>query len=161
MADARFEDGDDGPLRLLVQGAEDMQIVSSLVQDAVFPITEMRYDRKARRFALLLNRFRWEDKEAAEVSKRPYERVRSLLVIEDVLAVRSQGIDRTDKDMILSLLELRFLPAQDGTGQLELILAGDGAVSLSVEAVDLRLEDVTRPYLAPSRKAPDHSADQG
>ena len=56
MADARFEDGEDGPLRLIARGAEDVVILSSLLQDAVFPMSEMRYDRKARRFALRAGR---------------------------------------------------------------------------------------------------------
>lgn len=156
MADARFEDGDEAPLRLLAFEAADVPVMAALVQDAVFPITEMRYDAKARRFALLLNRFRWEDRAAAEAAKRPYERVRSLLVIEDVLRLRSNGIDRTDRDTVLSLLTLDFAPGPDGTGTLTLTLAGDGAVAVDVEAVSLRLEDVTRPYAAPSRKVPDH-----
>lgn len=156
MADARFEDADEGPLRLIAHAAEDLQVVSSLVQDAVLPITEMRYDRKARRFVLLLNRFRWEDKAAAEVSKRDYERVRSLLVVEDVLSVKSYGIDRNDKDMVLSLLSVGFTAGEEGMGVVELTLAGDGAISIAVEALELRLEDVTRPYVAPSRQAPSH-----
>lgn len=156
MADARFEDGEDGPLRLIARGAEDVVILSSLLQDAVFPMSEMRYDRKARRFALLVNRFRWEDRDAAEVAKRPFERVRSLLVIEDVMAVRTSGIDRTDKDVILSLLSLGFVAGEDGTGVLTLVLAGDGAIALDLEALELHLDDVTRPYIAPSRKLPLH-----
>lgn len=156
MADARFEDGEDGPLRLIARGAEDVVILSSLLQDAVFPMSEMRYDRKARRFALLVNRFRWEDRDAAEVAKRPFERVRSLLVIEDVMAVRTSGIDRTDKDVILSLLSLGFVAGEDGTGVLTLVLAGDGAIALDLEALELHLDDVTRPYIAPSRKQPLH-----
>lgn len=156
MADARFEDADEGPLRLIAQTAEDVQVVSSLVQDAVLPITEMRYDRKARRFVLLLNRFRWEDKAAAEVSKRDYERVRSLLVVEDVLSVKSYGIDRSDKETVLSLLSVGFSAGEEGMGVVELTLAGDGAISIAVEALELRLDDVTRPYVAPSRQAPNH-----
>ena len=156
MSDARFEDADEGPLRLIAQEAEDLQVISSLVQDSVLPITEMRYDRKARRFVLLLNRFRWEDKAAAEVSKRDYERVRSLLVVEDVLSVKSYGIDRSDKDMVLSLLSLGFTAGEEGMGVLDLTLAGDGAISIAVEALDIRLEDVSRPYVAPSRQAPNH-----
>jgi hypothetical protein len=120
-------------------------------------MSEMRYDRKARRFALLVNRFRWEDRAAAEVAKRPFERVRSLLVIEDVMAVRTSGIDRADKDVILSLLSLGFVAGEDGTGVLTLILAGDGAIALDLEALELHLDDVTRPYIAPSRKQPSHN----
>ena len=35
-------------------------------------------------------------------------------------------------------------------------LAGDGAIALEVEALDVRLDDVTRPYRAPSGKVPNH-----
>lgn len=156
MTDARFEDGDDTPLALRALGADDVAVMSTLLQDAVFPITEMTYDRKRRRFALLVNRFRWEDRVAAAAAGRGFERVRSLLVVQDVLVVRTQGIDRADKDTVLSLLSVHFVPGADGAGQLTLTLAGDGAIVLAVEAVDLALRDVTRPYLAPSGKVPDH-----
>jgi hypothetical protein len=156
MTDARFEDGDDRPLRLIAQDVADLPVLASLVQDAVFPITEMRFDARARRFALLLNRFRWEDRPAAEAAKRPYERVRSLLVIDDVLRLRSSGIDRTDRDTVLSLLTIAFAQGADGMGTLTLTLSGDGGIAIDVEAVNLRLEDVSRPYAAPSGKIPDH-----
>lgn len=157
MTDARFEDGAEAPLRLIAAEATDVPVMAALLQDAVFPITEMRFDPKSRRFALLLNRFRWEDRAAAEAAKRPYERVRSLLVVEDILRLRSTGIDRSETDTVLSLLTMDFAPGPDGTGTLTLTLAGDGAVRMDVETLSLRLEDVTRPYVAPSGKAPQHS----
>lgn len=156
MTDARFEDGDERPLRLIAQDAADVPVMAALVQDAVFPITEMRFEPRARRFVLLLNRFRWEDRAAAEAAKRPYERVRSLLIVEDVLRLRTSGIDRSDTETILSLLTMEFAPGLDGMGTLTLTLAGDGAIAIEVEAVSLRLDDVSRPYIAPSRKVPDH-----
>lgn len=156
MADARFEDGDDAPLRLIAQEADDLPPLAALVQDAVFPITEMTWSRRQHRFALLLNRFRWEDRAAAEKAGRPYERVRSLLVFDNVLAVRSQGIDRSDADTILSLLSVTFTPGAEGAGRIELVLAGDGAVALEVEALEVTLTDVSRPYIAPSGKVPHH-----
>jgi hypothetical protein len=158
MTDARFEDGADQPLRLMAQSADDLPTLSALLQDAVFPITEMQFDRRRRRFALLVNRFRWEDRGAAEAQARAYERVRSVVVVEDVLAVRTSGIDRTDADTILSLLSVTFEPGAETTGRLILTLAGDGAVALEVEALDLRIEDVSRPYVAASRHKPDHGA---
>jgi hypothetical protein len=156
MSDARFEDGDEVPLRLIAQDAEGLTVIAALLQDAVFPITEMSLVRQKRRFALMLNRFRWEYREAAEKAGQPFERVQSLLVFEDVLAVQTQGIDRTAPDTILSLLDITFAPGTDGTGLVTLILAGDGAIALQVEALDAALRDVTRPYLAPSGKIPTH-----
>lgn len=158
MSDARFEDADDAPLRLMAQGDSDLQVLAALVQDAVFPITEMTYAKRQHRFALLLNRFRWEDQAAAERQGRPFERVRSLLVFDNVLGVRSQGIDRADKETILSLLSVSFVPGAEGAGVVELVLAGDGAVALQVEVLEAVLTDVSRPYRANSGQAPGHEA---
>jgi Protein of unknown function (DUF2948) len=156
MTDARFEDGADVPLRMIAQGPDDMPVLAALLQDAVFPITEMVYDRKRRRFALLLNRFRWEDRAAAQRGGRGFERVQSVLVVQDVLGVQTQGIDRADRETVLSVLTMAFAPGEDGAGRITLTLAGDGAIALMVETLDATLTDVTRPYLAPSKKAPHH-----
>lgn len=154
--DARFEDGGEAPLRLKALDAEDLGVVAALVQDAVFPASEMTWDRKKRRFALLLNRFRWEDAARATQRKRAYERVQSVLMIEDVIGVKSQGVDPRDPDMVYSLLAVSFHPSEDGMGRIELTLAGDGAIAVDVEALEVVLRDVTRPYVAPSGQAPSH-----
>lgn len=156
MTDARFEDGADTPLRLKALDAEDLQVISALSQDAVFPASEMRWTPADRRFAILLNRFRWEDAPLAERRERDFERVQAVLLIEDVMAVRSQGVPKGDKDTIMSLLEIAFQPGPDGTGEVLLTLAGDGAIVCEVEALEVVLRDVTRPYVAPSGKAPRH-----
>lgn len=156
MTDARFEEGGEAPLRLVAQDVEDLKVLSTLVQDAVLPATELVFDARRRRFALLLNRFRWEDRAEAERVGRAYERVRSVLVVEDVLKVQSFGFDRADKDLVLSLLDIDFTPGGDGTGRVTLTLAGDGALALDVETLEVRLDDVTRPYRAPSGKVPRH-----
>ena len=151
--DATFEDGREAPLNLGAFDLDDLKVISSLVQDAVFPITEMTWRPGERRFALLVNRFRWEDQGR---DRHDPERVRALLVVDNVLSVASQGIDRSDKDTILSLLALEFQPGEEGAGYLVLTLAGDGALRLEVEALEITLKDVTRPYRAPSGKTPQH-----
>ena len=151
MADARFEDGATRPINLLAQEADDLAVLSALVQDAVLTAGDMRYQKSKRRFTLLINRFRWE-----EGAARSPERVRSLLVIGDVGHVKGQGLERKDPDLVLSLLSLGFVAGADGTGVVALTFAGDGALALAVEALDVALKDVTRPYLAPSRLVPKH-----
>lgn len=152
--DARFEDGGEAPLNLGALTGEDLQVLSALVQDAVLPVTEMRFMRDEQRFAMLLNRFRWED---GARDRHGAERVRALLVFENVQAVASQGVSRADPDMILSVLSLEFIPDQEPpSGQLLITLAGDGAIRLKVEALEAVLKDVTRPYQALSGKVPDH-----
>ena len=153
--DARFEDGAERALRLLAEDAEDLQIVAALVQDAVLPGEEMSFDKSKRRFACLINRFRWEGQAMSDRLGRAPERVRSVLAIDDVLAVRSQGLGEL-KDVVLSLLTLSFDPGEDGTGRIVLTFAGDGAIAIDVETVNLTLQDVTQPYQAPSKKTPSH-----
>ena len=154
MTDARFEDARGGPLRLRALDADDLQVVSSLCQDAVFPITEMAWDRKARRFGLLLNRLRREDRLVAQGTQ--VERVQAVLAIEDVTAVQTHGIDRAEADMVLSVLAITMEAGDDGTGRIVVTLSGDGAVAIDVEALEVTLRDVTRPYQAPSGKVPSH-----
>ncbi len=156
MSDARFEDGGEKPLRLIARDGEDLQVMSALVQDAVLPASEMRFARKDRRFALLLNRFRWEDAPGAQRRRRDFERVQSVMVIEDVTGVRSQGVPQADTETVLSLLSVTFVQGEDGTGEVMLTLAGDGVIAVAVETLEVLLKDVTRPYIAPSRKAPRH-----
>ena len=156
MSDATFEEGETAALYLTAEDGEDLAVISALCQDAVFPITEMIWKARARQFALLLNRFRWEDHAAATREGRPFERVRAVLSVADVRRVTSQGIDRADPDLILSILSISFEPGEDGTGRISLTLAGDGAVVLEVECLDVTLRDVTQPYPAPSGLAPEH-----
>ncbi|MCL4676430.1 MAG: DUF2948 family protein [Pararhodobacter sp.] len=163
MTDARFEDGTDRPLRLIARDAEDLRVISALAQDAVLTGADLRFARGRRRFSMLLNRFRWEDRAQAQAAGRRFERVRSVLDFSDVLAVTHQGLAR-DADTVLSLLSVDFAPDAEvapgepaGPGRIVLTFAGDGALALTVECLEVELSDVTRPYAAPSGHAPSHS----
>ncbi|MDG1352009.1 MAG: DUF2948 family protein [Sulfitobacter sp.] len=153
MTDAKFEDGGEAPLNLGALDADDLAVMSSLVQDAVFPASEMSWNKRDGRFALLLNRMRWEDDGAG---RRAPERVQSVLMFANVQAVSSQGVPKGDADTVLSLLHIAFEETDAPSGNVILTLAGDGAIRLTVEALDVTLKDVTRPYVAPSGKRPSH-----
>ena len=151
--DARFEDGREAPLNLGALDVEDLNVLSSLAQDSVFPASEMLWHRSGARFALLLNRVRWEDDGK---SRHVPERVQSVLMFNTVQSVASQGVPKGDADTILSLLSVTFEETDAPSGHIILTLAGDGAIRLSVEAIDATLKDVTRPYQALSKKLPSH-----
>jgi hypothetical protein len=117
----------------------------------VLPVSEMSWRPKERRFALLVNRFRWEANQLGYA-----ERVQAVLSFEDVQSIQTQGFDRADPDLILSLLNVTFEADTDGMGYCIVTLAGDGAIRLNVEALEASLRDVTRPYVAPSGMMPNH-----
>lgn len=153
--DASFNDADPRPLGLKAEDEVDLRIMSSLLQDAVLTGADITHDAKTRQLALLVTRFRWEDADHAQTQGREFERVRALLVISDVMRVVSDGVGR-DADTVLSLLAVRWLSGEDGTGRLSLDFAGDGTIIAEVECINLDLRDVTRPHSAVSGKVPRH-----
>ncbi len=156
--DARFEDVplSDRPVRLRAESAEDVAVISTLLQDAVGKTGGIAWARGSRTLALLLNRFRWEDREPAERQRRGYERVQTLLRIADVSAVRARGLAPDDKETVYALLSVGFEAGEDGAGRVLLTVAGDGEIAAEVECLDVTLEDVSRPWIAASSKAPGH-----
>ncbi|MDT2050422.1 MAG: DUF2948 family protein [Planktomarina sp.] len=147
-----FEDVSYKPLRLVAFSVEDLKVISSITQDAVFPSTEMVLNSQQRRFAILLNRYHWETTKPENI-----ERVQAVLAFEDVKNVQTQKINQTNSNLALYLLNISFKSEEDGMGTVELILAGGGAIRLHVEALEVTLRDVTQPYLAPSGQIPNHN----
>lgn len=156
--DAGFNDALDRPLNLGAQDTEDLQVISSLTQDAVLTVDDLKWNRAERQVVTLLKRFRWEDVELAKQQGRDPERVQSLLVIQNATGLASRGIDRKQLDIVLSLMSLEFSGAEDGVGDLILTFSGDGALKVQIDGLDVALRDVTRPYVAPSKQVPNHDA---
>jgi len=156
--DARFEDApiSDLPLRLRAETADDVAVISSLVQDAVGKAGDVAWMPRKRRLVVLVNRFRWEDSAGAEQARRPFERVRSSVTVESVLKVRARGVDAADRDRVFNLLAVAFEPAQGCAGTLTWTLAGGAELAVEVECLDLTLADLTRPWEARAGKAPEH-----
>ena len=88
-------------LKLMAFDKEDLEVVSSCCQDAILKVGEMTYFAKEKRFVMTLNRFVWED----ETRK---ERRRAVLHFERVNRVQVSGIDRSDPEMVTSLLAVLF-----------------------------------------------------
>ena len=149
---ANFEDVSYTPLRLVAFTVEDLKVISAMTQDAALPSSEMSLDSGKRRFAMLLNRYRWEVTNSKNV-----ERVQTILAFEDVKNVKTQNINKANNNLAVWLLNISFIAEEDGMGTIEIILAGGGKIRLQVEALEVTLRDVTQPYLAPSRQIPNHN----
>ena len=148
MADARFEDGADQPLRLTAETTEDLSVISALTQDAVSKMGRVNWMARRRRFSILLYRFRWEDADRAKSEKRDYERVATALTIDDVLAVRSRGLDHHDDEAVFNTLNMVFEPGEDGAGVLRIACSGEAMFEFDVECLNVVLTDLTRPWAA-------------
>jgi hypothetical protein len=132
-------------LVLGAEDAEDLQIISARLQDAVARVGDLVWLPKQRRFAALFNRFKWESGQGL--------RVRSGLHFDDVISVQSQNIKRGDADAVVSLLAIRYAPkgGEDPGGTIELVFSGGGAIRLDVECIDAELKDVSGEWAARGR----------
>jgi len=149
---ASFEDVSFKPLRLVAFTVDDLEVISTMTQDAVFPSSEMILNSEKRRFAILLNRYLWEKNKSKNA-----ERAQAVLAFEDVKNVQTQNINKSDNNLVLCLLNISFKAEEDGMGTIQIILSGRGKIRLQVEALEVSLRDVTQPYLAPSRLIPHHN----
>ena len=149
---ASFEDVSFKPLRLVAFTVDDLEVISTMTQDAVFPSSEMILNSEKRRFAILLNRYLWEKNKSKNA-----ERAQAVLAFEDVKNVQTQNINKSDNNLALCLLNISFKAEEDGMGTIQIILSGKGAIRLKVEALEVSLRDVTKPYLAPSGLIPHHN----
>lgn len=130
-------------LRLGIEDALDLEIVSAHVQDAVVRVRELAFQPRQRRFTLLMNRFVWDDATRKWRFLSPYRRARSGLSFEDVSSVKIRGIDQSRGNDLLVLLAATFEPVElPPAGTIRLAFAGSAEIRLGVDCLDGRLVDL-------------------
>lgn len=134
-------------LKLMALDSQDLQVISSCCQDAVLKVGDLEYLAQQKQFTLSLNRFAWE----VDGKSKTSERRKSVLHFAQVKGVKISGIDRHDKEMVLSLLAILFESGDEPSGEIELVFAGDGAIKLNVECIEAQLADMPAAWEAKGR----------
>jgi hypothetical protein len=136
-------------LKLLALDTEDLEVISATTQDAVIRVGDMAFAKADNRFALLMNRFAWEE------GGKTRQRKRAGLHFDRVNDVKVAGIDLNAVDGVLELLTITFAPSApempDGT--IELAFAGGGTIRLTVECLEARLQDLGAAWAAKATPA--------
>ena len=147
----------DGLLKLRAEDADDLAVISGLVQDALISVKDLTYDRAERRFTLVANRFRWEGRRADDGGDGAtrFERTLCAVTFAEVERVTYRGFRRRDDDRFLSLLAIRV--AEAGRA-IDLEFAGDAVLRLAVGAIRARASDIGEPWPTPWH--PDHETDR-
>lgn len=143
--DASFAEGEPPnrhKIRLMALEEMDLSVISALMQDAIGKTSEVAWLRERRIFALVVNRFRWEDAEAAKADGRSYERVRSGLHVENVTSVKFRGFDVKHGQEVFDILGITFQPDDAPGGTVHIECAGGGCFAVTVEALDVRMSDM-------------------
>jgi hypothetical protein len=139
-------------LKLKAAEIEDVSVISAAIEGAITSPGELGYSAISRTLTLTASRFMWEQFQKAPENTL---RTRCGLLFGDVLSVKAQGISPDRPTEVLELLSLTCIPGEDGSAIVNLIFAGNAALRLSVECIDIALTDVGDPW--GTDKIPDHT----
>ncbi len=141
------------PLKLMALDTEDLEIISAHCQDAVLRLEDIGFVKKNRRFAIILNRFDWET--ALKTGKdHQLRRRRSALRFECVDQAEHINLTSKQKDHALKLLAIKFEETDAPSGILSLIFSGECEIKLSVECIEIELNDLGAMW--ETKNLPDH-----
>ena len=142
-------------LRLAAEDAIDLEVISAALQDAVCQVRDLAFLPSTRRFALVLNRFRWEGEGKAR--KNTHQRVRAGLHFENVVRVRARNIAQDRPEGVLNLLAIRFDELNPPSGVVTLVFSGGAELQLEAEALECHLSDLGLVWETPNK--PEHDLD--
>ncbi len=126
-------------LKFVVLDEEDLEIVSTHLQDAVVKISDVLWRPKENRLVVALNRFDWEGAQAANPE---FRRRRSALRFERVLSCKSLNVNPAGQDDVLNLLAVEFSETDEPSGVVTLTFSGGAAFRLDVECLEAELADL-------------------
>jgi Protein of unknown function (DUF2948) len=143
------------PLKLIALDTDDLDVISTHLQDAVVNVGDIVWLRAEKRVVLALNRFDWE---AASGDQPQYQRRRTALRFERVNAVKCRNVQPKDKDAVLNLLSVEFQPADAPGGVVVLTFAGGAALRLDVECLEVEIADLGPAWA--TKLCPAHAVEQ-
>jgi Protein of unknown function (DUF2948) len=146
------------PLKLIALDEEDLEVVSSHLQDAVVRVGEMAYVPSRKRFAAVVNRFNWEKALTGEEEAQANERRRTALRFDRVLGAQLKQLKPSATDRVLSLLAVHFEPKDHPGGFITLTFSGGASIRLQVECIEAELTDLGPAWRTRSR--PQHPGEE-
>jgi hypothetical protein len=126
-------------LKFVVLDEEDLEIVSTHLQDAVVKVSDVMWRPQENRLVVALNRFDWE---GAQAESTEYRRRRSALRFERVRSCKCRNLNPAGKDAVLNLLTVEFAATDEPSGVVTLIFSGGAALRLEVECLEAELADL-------------------
>lgn len=125
-------------VKLMAVDAEDLEVISSHVQDALLYVRDIDFNLGGKQLNLVINRCHHESDIGANRVKRSH----AGLVFSDVENIQVMNINRAKPDQILSLLNVEFSEAESPAGAITLNFANNATIKLDVSCVEVHLADL-------------------
>jgi len=126
-------------LKLVALDQDDVEIISTHLQDSVLKVADVRWRPSEKRLVIAVNRFDWE---AAQEDGPEYRRRRAVLRFDRVLSLKCRNVDCKDGTAVLNLLAVEFAETDPPAGVVTLMFSGGAALRLEVECLEAELADL-------------------
>jgi len=110
-------------IKLIVNNEEDLNVISTYIQDSIVVIKDIVFLKKNKIFLILFNRFIWENLKKNTKNKR----IRCALKFEGILDAKSKKINQKDKKKILEFLAIESKKKLDDNYEINFFFSGGGA----------------------------------
>ena len=124
---------------------EDYEVLSSLIQDAAIPTSEMKFDKPEKQFFIVCSRFSWENR----LQNKGNKRVVSGICFDNVIEVKKKNFPSFNSENILNFLTLKKV-----TGFIELIFSNNILIKLVGNNISFRIDDLNKEW--PTIFSPNH-----
>ena len=125
---------------------EDYEVLSSLIQDAAIPISEMKFDKIEKQFFLVCSRFSWESR----LQNKGNKRIVSGICFDNVIEVKKKNFPSFNSENILNFLTLKKV-----RGFIELIFSNNILIKLVGNNISFRIDDLNKEW--PTIFSPNHN----
>jgi hypothetical protein len=126
-------------LKLVALDRDDLEVVSTHLQDATLNVGDVIWRPGERRLVISLARFDWE----GSLSQAPtFQRRRTALRFDRVNSLKCRNVNCGDKQAMLNLLAVEFEENDPPAGVVTLIFSGGAALRLEVECLECELVDL-------------------
>ena len=124
---------------------EDYEVLSSLIQDAAIPTSEMKFDKIEKQFFLVCSRFSWESR----LQNKGNKRIVSGICFDNVIEVKKKNFPSFNSENILNFLTLKKV-----TDFIELIFSNNILIKLVGNNISFRIDDLNKEW--PTIFSPNH-----
>tara|TARA_A100001011_G_C14199541_1_gene795037 strand:+ start:370 stop:858 length:489 start_codon:yes stop_codon:yes gene_type:complete len=143
----------DRPISLRCRKPQDLEVVSSLLQDALVGNADLRFEKSKNNFLFVANRFCWEV--ATKISKdKSYYRVLSGVNVQNVTSVKHKNLSQYKDENLASFYNLLTIEYDSDKNEVTLVFAQNISVKLIVSELDIFIRDIAVPY--PTTQIPNH-----
>lgn len=142
-------------LKLIAMDRDDLEVVSAHLQDSNVRAGEILWRPGDKRVVIALDRFDWE---AASGEHPHWQRRRSALRFDRVLACKCRNLSADERDKLLNLIGVHFSETNAPGGTVTLMFSDGAALRLEVECLEAEVVDLGPVWACDG--CPDHSADE-